>query len=145
MRAKEGFSRFAVAENRCSDSDKQEDHMTHKKHTPPVARETAGPAAMVSQPRETKLALPSGEPDLEALRSVSREWLVPRLVEKFLREQGIDSRVRPENANCQFIYRNGRSNDAGDAGAAEISSSPESAKNDRLLNVSKRRNQLPRA
>jgi hypothetical protein len=44
---------------------------------------------------ETKLQLPVGEPDLEALRSVSREWLVPLLVEKFLREQGIELRARP--------------------------------------------------
>jgi hypothetical protein len=37
---------------------------------------------------ETKLEFPAGEPDLDALRSVTREWLVPLLVEKFLREQG---------------------------------------------------------
>ncbi len=36
------------------------------------------------------LQLPSGKPDFEALRSVTREWLVPRLVEKFLRFQGIE-------------------------------------------------------
>ena len=36
------------------------------------------------------LQLPAGKPDLEALRSVSREWLVPRLVEKFLRLHGVD-------------------------------------------------------
>jgi len=45
--------------------------------------------------REATLALPVGEPDLEALRSVTREWLVPLLVEKFLREQGIELRARP--------------------------------------------------
>jgi len=94
MRAKEDFSRFAVAEKRCSDSDDQEDHMTHKKDTPPVGRETAGPTEMVSRHREIKLALPSGEPDFEALRSVTREWLVPILVEKFLREQGVELRAR---------------------------------------------------
>jgi hypothetical protein len=44
---------------------------------------------------ETKLRLPVGQPDLEALRSVTREWLVPLLVEKFLREQGIELRARP--------------------------------------------------
>ncbi|HEY4739990.1 MAG TPA: hypothetical protein VIH76_05280 [Candidatus Acidoferrales bacterium] len=45
--------------------------------------------------RETKLVLPHGEPNLEALRSVTREWLVPLLVEKFLCEQGFELRVRP--------------------------------------------------
>jgi hypothetical protein len=123
----------------------QEDQMKRKKDTPPVDRETAGPAEMVTQRRETKLALPAGEPDLKALRSVTREWLVPVLIGKFLREQGIDSRVCSENANCQLIYRNGRSSDAGDAGATEISSSAESVKNTRPPNVSKRKDQLPRA
>ena len=41
------------------------------------------------QRAETVLRLPSGEPDLEALQAVTREWLVPRLVEKFLRVHGI--------------------------------------------------------
>jgi hypothetical protein len=45
--------------------------------------------------QETKVQLPTGEPDLEALRLVTREWLVPLLVEKFLREHGIESRARP--------------------------------------------------
>jgi hypothetical protein len=44
---------------------------------------------------DTRLEIPAGEPDLEALRSVTREWLVPLLVEKFLREQGIRLRGRP--------------------------------------------------
>lgn len=38
----------------------------------------------------TRLQLPPGEPDLEALRSATREWLVPRLVEKFLQVHGIE-------------------------------------------------------
>jgi hypothetical protein len=54
-----------------------------------------GPTEMVSRHRGAKLALPVGEPDLEALRSVTREWLVPLLVEKFLREQGIELRAGP--------------------------------------------------
>lgn len=45
---------------------------------------------------ETKLEFPTGEPDLNALRSVTREWLVPLLVEKFLREQGVELRVRAD-------------------------------------------------
>jgi hypothetical protein len=47
---------------------------------------------------ETKLELPVGKPDLEALRSVTREWLVPVLVEKFLREHGIELRARPNTS-----------------------------------------------
>jgi hypothetical protein len=47
---------------------------------------------------ETRLGLPVGEPDLDALRSLTRDWLVPLLVEKFLHEQGIELRA-PSNAN----------------------------------------------
>jgi len=111
--------------------------MTHKEDTAPRKRETAELTEVVTQPREIKLALPAGEPDLEALRSVTREWLVPLLVDKFLREQGIDSRVRPGNADSQFTYRNSHSDDAAAAGSAEISRTAESVKNDRLPNVSK--------
>jgi len=32
----------------------------------------------------TRLEIPAGEVDLEALRSITCEWLVPQLVEKFL-------------------------------------------------------------
>lgn len=49
---------------------------------------------------ETKLEFPTGEPDLDALRSVTHEWLVPALVEKFLLEQGGGS--RPESTVCQL-------------------------------------------
>lgn len=56
---------------------------------------------------ETKLEFPTGRPDLDALRSVIREWLVPVLVEKFLREQEVGSRVRPESSACQFINTEG--------------------------------------
>ena len=37
---------------------------------------------------------------MEALRSVTREWLVPRLVEKFLRIQGFELRHRPMFVNA---------------------------------------------
>ena len=40
--------------------------------------------------RDTEMELPTGERDLSKLRSVTREWLVPRLVEDFLSEQGIE-------------------------------------------------------
>lgn len=39
--------------------------------------------------QEIKIELPTGEPDIEALRSVTRDWLVPLLVEKFLFEQAL--------------------------------------------------------
>lgn len=38
----------------------------------------------------TRLQLPPGEPDLDALRSVTREWLIPRLVERFLQVHGVE-------------------------------------------------------
>lgn len=38
----------------------------------------------------TRLRLPPGEPDLDALRSVTREWLIPRLVERFLQVHGVE-------------------------------------------------------
>ena len=46
------------------------------------------------------LQLPPGEPDIEALWSVTREWLVPRLVEKFLRVHGFDPRRSPKFTNA---------------------------------------------
>jgi hypothetical protein len=57
-------------------------------------------AASEQNRRETCLEIPAGEPDLSALRSVMREWLVPRLVEEFLHERGIElkySRVHTRN------------------------------------------------
>jgi hypothetical protein len=56
--------------------------------------------------REVRLEISAGEPDLPALRSVMREWLVPRLVEDFLRERGIElkySRVQiPKNPTSKI-------------------------------------------
>jgi hypothetical protein len=43
-----------------------------------------------SQTGGTRLQFPPGEADLEALRSVTREWLVPSLVDKFLRDHGVE-------------------------------------------------------
>lgn len=48
------------------------------------------PAAKPTSPDGSRLQLPPGEPDLDALRCVTREWLVPRLVDKFLRLHGIE-------------------------------------------------------
>ena len=53
------------------------------------AQSAENATARHSQPR---LELPAGKPDLEGLRAVTREWLVPALVEKFLREHGIQLR-----------------------------------------------------
>lgn len=46
---------------------------------------------------QTRLELPTGKPDLEVLRSATREWLVPLLVEKFLREQGVELRAKSKH------------------------------------------------
>lgn len=47
-----------------------------------------------------RLRLPPGKPDIEALRSITREWLVPRLVEKFLRLHGFELRHLQKFANA---------------------------------------------
>ena len=47
-----------------------------------------------------RLRLPPGKPDIDALRSVTREWLVPRLVEKFLRIHGVELKHSPKFANA---------------------------------------------
>ena len=39
---------------------------------------------------EARIEIPTGEPDLSALLSAMKEWLVPNLVEDFLRERGIE-------------------------------------------------------
>jgi hypothetical protein len=49
----------------------------------------------------TRLEIPAGQPDIEGLRSVTREWLVPRLVEKFLRTHGIEFR-HSKNSSAQL-------------------------------------------
>jgi hypothetical protein len=36
---------------------------------------------------------------MEALRSVTCEWLVPRLVQEFLREHGVELKQPPTHAN----------------------------------------------
>jgi hypothetical protein len=50
---------------------------------------------------DTRLEIPPGEPDLDRLRSVTREWLVPLLVDEFLRERGIDFKQKPMTVNPQ--------------------------------------------
>jgi hypothetical protein len=75
--------------------DDQEDRVKQNQRENSRIRGTDGPTETVTAQRETKLVLPDGESNLEALRSVTRDWLVPLLVEKFLREQGIELRARP--------------------------------------------------
>jgi len=53
---------------------------------------TQDAANVPSRQAQTRLELPAGEPDLDGLRAVTREWLVPALVEKFLREHGVQPR-----------------------------------------------------
>jgi hypothetical protein len=60
-----------------------------------------------------RLLLPLGEPDLEALRAVTREWLVPRLVQEFLREHGVELKqpstpVNQKNELSDAAIRGGR-------------------------------------
>ena len=53
----------------------------------------------VSSRGSGRLQLPPGEPDIDALRSVTREWLVPQLVEKFLRVHGVELKHTRKFAN----------------------------------------------
>jgi hypothetical protein len=69
------------------------------KQTRKAALGSADRQAQTCAPRprqEAELAIPAGERDLTALRSVTREWLVPRLVEEFLRERGVALRAYPQ-------------------------------------------------
>jgi hypothetical protein len=64
-----------------------------------------------SSPGGGRLRLPPGEADIEALRSVTREWLVPRLVEKFLRDHGFElkhSRTIANTANRLQLSLSGK-------------------------------------
>lgn len=56
--------------------------------------------------QETRLEIPVGARDVAALRTVTREWLVPRLVEEFLRERGIELRAarKPIQEKHQFQW-----------------------------------------
>ena len=64
-----------------------------------------------------RLQFPPGEADIEDLRSVTREWLVPRLVEKFLRVNGIELMHSRQHANR---LRSSRLGDSAGAVAKEI-------------------------
>jgi hypothetical protein len=72
-----------------------------------------------SQIGGTRLQFPLGEADIEELRSVTREWLVPRLVEKFLRLHGVELKHSRQHANR---LRSSPLGDAAGAAAKEIRS-----------------------
>jgi hypothetical protein len=62
---------------------------------------------------DTRLEIPAGEPDLARLLSVTRDWLVPLLVDEFLRERGVDlepkpTTVDPKNELSNAPIRGGR-------------------------------------
>jgi|SRR5208337_1094350 len=54
-----------------------------------------------SQRTDTRLEISPGQPDLTALTSVTHEWLVPRLVQEFLRERGIELKQPPMSVNFE--------------------------------------------
>lgn len=66
-----------------------------------------------SRRTDTRLEISPGQPDLTALRSVTQEWLVPRLVQEFLRERGIELKQPPMSVNYEnpipkLLNRGGR-------------------------------------
>jgi len=68
-----------------------------KKKRVPVRGNAAGFADR--HETDTRLEIPAGEPDLARLRSVTQEWLVPLLVDEFLRERGVDLKQKPMTVN----------------------------------------------
>jgi hypothetical protein len=56
----------------------------------------------VARRQETRLEIRGGEPDLAALGLVTRDWLVPLLVEKFLRKHGVELRASRTAARLQL-------------------------------------------
>lgn len=62
---------------------------------------------------DTRLEIPAGEPDIAQLLSVTQEWLVPLLVDEFLRERRVDLKqmpitVNPKNELSNAPIRGGR-------------------------------------
>lgn len=64
-----------------------------KKKRAPVRGNAAGFASR--RGTDPRLEIPAGEPDLARLLSVTQEWLVPLLVDEFLRERGVDFKSKP--------------------------------------------------
>jgi hypothetical protein len=81
-------------------SKKLENPQKKRERCPPVRPvEPRSTPALQKFTLGTRLLLPVGEPDLETLRSVTREWLVPRLVEKFLRMHDVERKHLPKFTN----------------------------------------------
>lgn len=59
----------------------------------PVQAATEPTSAVSCGRHDTQLILPAGEPDPGGLRLVTREWVVPLLVDKFLRDHGVVPRA----------------------------------------------------
>ena len=81
--------------------------------TPVPSSRSNGAGVRRSQRTDTRLEISPGQPDLTALRSVTQEWLVPRLVQEFLRERGIELKQPPMSVNCEnpipkLLNRGGR-------------------------------------
>ena|SRR5580698_1216163 len=69
-----------------------------KKKRVPVRENAAGFAGR--RGIDTRLEIPAGEPEeLARLRSVTEEWLVPLLVDEFLRERGVELKHEPMTVN----------------------------------------------
>ena len=83
------------------------------KPTPVPSPRSNGAGVRRSQRTDTRLEISPGQPDLTALRSVTQEWLVPRLVQEFLRERGIELKQPPmsvkyESPIPKLLNRGGR-------------------------------------
>ena len=53
------------------------------------------PRALPADGIDTRLEIPAGEPDLARLLSVTQDWLVPLLVDEFLRKRGVEAKQGP--------------------------------------------------
>jgi hypothetical protein len=77
-----------------------------KKKRAPVRGNAAGFAGR--RGIDTRLEIPAGEPDLARLHAVTQEWLVPLLVDEFLRERGVAQAGandgEPENRTIECTY-----------------------------------------
>jgi hypothetical protein len=81
--------------------------------TPAPSSRSNGAGVRRRQRTDTRLEITPGQPDLTALRSVTQEWLVPRLVQEFLRERGIELKQPPMSVNYEnpipkLLIRGGR-------------------------------------
>lgn len=81
--------------------------------TPASSSRSNGAGVRRNRRTDTRLEISPGQPDLTALKSVTQEWLVPRLVQEFLRERGIELKQPPMSVNYEnpipkLLNRGGR-------------------------------------